>query len=121
MATCEEKPTTPFVTPGVSLACVAVTAAGLLKAATSGGLSGFQLAVVIALSGVYALVITVGLRFVELRGTRAHLFALLGIAVALGSAVVAVSRGEAFLLLMPLITCAVLFLSPSGVAGVVAA
>ena len=51
MTTREEKPTTPFVTPGVSLACVAVTAAGLLKAATSGDLSDCQLALVIPRSG----------------------------------------------------------------------
>src|SRR5215471_5461192 len=121
MATREEKPATPFVTPSVSMACVAVTAAGLLKAATSGDLSRFQLALVIALSGAYVLLLTAGLRFIEQRRTRAHLFAVLGIAVALGSAVVAVSRGEAFLLLMPLITCGVLFLSPAGLAAVVAA
>ena len=121
MATREEKPATPFVTPSVSMACVAVTAAGLLKAATSGDLSRFQLALVIALSGAYVLLLTAGLRFIEQRGTRAHLFAVLGIAVALGSAVVAVSRGEAFLLLMPLITCGVLFLSPAGLVAVVAA
>lgn len=117
----EERSTLPFITPGISLACVTVTAAGLLKAATSGDLSGFQLALVIALASAYALLLTLALRFVEQRGTRAHLYALLGIAVVLGAAAVAVSRGAAFLLLMPLVTYAVLFLSPAGVTGVIAA
>src|SRR5262249_39777670 len=99
----EERSTGPFVTPGVSLACVSVTAAALLKAATSGDLSGYRLALGIALASVYALLLTLVLRLVEQRGTRAHLYALLGIAVALGAAVVAMSRGAASLLLMPLI------------------
>src|SRR5262249_54828071 len=116
----EDRSNFPFVTPGICLACVAVTAAGLLKAATSGDLSSLRLAVVIALGTAYVLLLTVALRFVEQRGTRAQLYALLAGAIAAGSAAVAVSRGAAFLLLMPLVTCAVLFLSPAAVTGVIA-
>src|SRR5262249_55588364 len=117
----EDRSTGPFVTPGISMACVSVTAAALLKAATSGDLSGFRLALGIALAGFYARLLTVVLRFVEQRGTRAHLYALLGVAVALGAAVVAMSRGAASLLLMPLIFSGVVFLPPAGAAAVVIA
>jgi signal transduction histidine kinase len=116
----QERLTLPLITPGISLACVTVTAAGLLKAATAGGLSGFQLALVIALGAAYAALLTVGLRFVEQQGSAAYLYALLGVAIVLGGAAVAMSQGAAFLLLMPLVTYAVLFLSPAGVTGVIA-
>src|SRR5262249_37613588 len=100
---------------------VTVIAAGLLKAATSGTLSLSQLTLVIALGTADALLLTLGLAKVERRGTKVHLRILLAIAVALGATVVAVSRGTAFLLLMPLITYAVLFLSSVGTTGVIAA
>src|SRR5260370_5464466 len=110
----QERAITHFVTPGVSLACIAATGAGLLKAATSGELSAFQLALVIALGSIYAFLLTWALHFVERRGTRAHVYVLLTVAVTLGAGAVMLSRGAAFLLLMPILTFAVLFLSPSG-------
>jgi len=117
----EERSIGPFLTPGISLACVSVTAAALLKAATSGDLSGFRLALSIVLASLYALLLTLVLSFVEQRGTRAHLYALLGVAIALGAAVVAMSRGAASLLLMPLIFSGVVFLTPAGAVAVVIA
>src|SRR5262249_60623156 len=74
----EERSTGPFMTPGISLACVSVTAAALLKAATSGDLSGFRLALGIALAGFYALLLTVVLRFVRRGGRGRPLFRVLG-------------------------------------------
>src|SRR5262249_21587523 len=117
----EHKSTLPFITPGISLACVIVTAAGLLKTATSGDLSGFHLALLIALASAYTLLLTLVVCFVEQRGTRSQLYALLGVAFALGAAVVVMSRGAAFLVLMPLVFSGVIFLSPAGAAGMVIA
>jgi len=117
----KERLTGPFITPGIKLSCVAVIAAGLLKVATGGELSGLSLGLVIALASAYALLLTVGLRFVEQRGRGAHLYALLGAAFVLGAAVVAMSRGSAFLVLMPLIFSGVLFFTPAGAAAVVIA
>ncbi len=116
----QERPNTHFVTPGISVACLAATGAGLLKTATSGELSAFQLALVIALGSIYAFLLTWALHFVERRGTRAQLYVLLIAAVTVGAGAVVLSRGAAFLLLMPIITFAVLFLSPAGTAGVIA-
>jgi len=117
----KERLSGPFITPGIKLSCVAVIAAGLLKVATGGELSGLSLGLVIALASAYALLLTVGLRFVEQRGRGAHLYALLGAAFVLGAAVVAMSRGSAFLVLMPLIFSGVLFFTPAGAAAVVIA
>jgi signal transduction histidine kinase len=121
MAMREQISTTAFVTPGICIACAAATAAGLLKAATSGELSPARLTLLIALGSVYTILLTLGLHFAERRGTRAHLDALLAVAVAIGAAAMVMSRGTAFLILMPLVTCAVLFLSPAGLASVIAA
>src|SRR5262249_9005139 len=109
MALREERSATALVTPGICLACVTVTAAGLIKAATSGTLSLSQLTLVIALGTAYALLLAVALPFLEQRGTKVHLYIVLAVAVALAAAAVEISRGAAFLLLMPLITYAVLF------------
>src|SRR5262249_4091117 len=117
----KERLSGPFITPGIKLSCVAVIAAGLLKVATGGELSGLSLGLVIALASGYALLLAVGLRFVEQRGRGAHLYALLGAAFVLGAAVVAMSRGSAFLVLMPLIFSGVLFFTPAGAAAVVIA
>src|SRR5262249_37109259 len=117
----KERLSGPFITPGIKLSCVAVIAAGLLKVATGGELSGLSLGLVIALASAYALLLTVVLRFVEQRGRGAHLYALLGAAFVLGAAVVAMSRGSAFLVLMPLIFSGVLFFTPAGAAAVVIA
>ena len=111
---------THFITPGISLACIAVTGAGLLKAATSWELSAFKLILVIALGSTYAFLLTWGLHRIEQRGTRAHFYALLTVALAVGAAAVLLSQGMAFLLLMPIISIAVLFLSAGGIALVIA-
>src|SRR5215813_11968518 len=103
-----------FVTPGVSLACVGTIAAGVIKAITSHGDPTARLAVVVA--GIYALLGTAGLYLVERRGTRVHLRFNLAAMFVAGVATVAVSRGDAFLVLMPLVTYGVLFLSPLGAA-----
>jgi signal transduction histidine kinase len=120
MANCSERANTGFITPGISVACLTATGAGLLKAATSAELSAFQLALVIALGSLYAFLLTWALHFVERRGTRAHVYVLLTVAVTLGAGAVVLSRGSAFLLLMPIITVAVLFLSRGGTAGLIA-
>src|SRR5262245_37113798 len=111
---------TYFITPGISVACIAVTGAGLLKAATSGELSAFRLGLVIALGSTYAFLLTWVLHHIEQRGTWAHVYALLTGALAVGAGAVVLSQGTAFLLLMPIITFAVLFLSAGGTAGVIA-
>ena len=117
----EERSTGPFITPGMALPCVVVTAAGVLKAVVDRDLLGSRLGLVIAMASAYALLLTVALHFVEQRGTRAHLYALLGIAFALGAGAVMMSRGAAFLLLMPLVFTGVIFLTPAGATAVVIA
>lgn len=121
MVSSVERPAERFVTPGVSFACIATTAAGVLKAVTSQDHSAPSLALLIALAGFHALLGTAGLYLVERRGTKTHLLLSLAAMFATGAGAVAVSRGEAFLLLMPLVTYGVLFLSPAGAAAVAAA
>ncbi len=123
MVTPEEKQTVPFVTPGISLAFVAATAAGLIKAATTAEehFSAPRLVLILALGGAYALLGTAGLYFVERRGRKPHLYVLLAVTLALGAASVVLSHGAAFLLLMPLVSYGVLFLTPAGATGVVVA
>jgi signal transduction histidine kinase len=123
MITSAERPTERFVTKGTSVACVAATAAGLIKAAVAGGehSSASRLALVVALGSVYALLGTVGLYLVERRGTKVHRYLLLAAMFAAGAVAVVVSRGAAFLLLMPLVSYGVLFLSPGGAAVLVVA
>ncbi len=123
MNTPEEKQMAPFVSPATSLAFVATTAAGLLKAATTTEehFSAPRLALIVALGGVYALLGTAGLYLVERRGTKRHLYALLATALALGAAAVVLTHGAAWLLLMPLVSYAVLFLIPAVATGVVVA
>jgi len=121
MVSSVERPAERFVTPGVSFACIATTAAGLIKAVTSRHHSAPSLALLIALAGFHALLGTAGLYLAERRGTKTHLLLNLAAMFATGAAAVAVSRGEAFLLLMPLVTYGVLFLSPAGAGAVAAA
>lgn len=121
MVSSVERPAERFVTPGVSFACIATTAAGVLKAVTSQHHSAPSLALLIALAGFHALLGTAGLYLVERRGTKTHLLLSLAAMFATGAGAVAVSRGEAFLLLMPLVTYGVLLLSPAGAAAVAAA
>jgi hypothetical protein len=63
MVTSAERPIERFVTPGLSLAFVAATAAGLIKAATAWDVqvSTSSLALAVALASVYTLLGTVGL------------------------------------------------------------
>lgn len=121
MVSSVERPAERFVTPGVSFACIATTAAGLIKAVTSRHHSAPSLALLIALAGFHALLGTAGLYLAERRGTKTHLLLNLAAMFATGAAAVALSRGEAFLLLMPLVTYGVLFLSPAGAGAVAAA
>ena len=121
MVSSVERPAERFVTPGVSFACIATTAAGLIKAVTSRHHSAPWLALLIALAGFHALLGTAGLYLAERRGTKTHLLLNLAAMFATGAAAVALSRGEAFLLLMPLVTYGVLFLSPAGAGAVAAA
>src|SRR2546428_2689885 len=109
------------VTPGVSFAGIATTAAGLIKAVTSRPHSARSMAFLIALAAFHALLGTAGFYLAERRGTKTHLLLNLAAMFATGAAAVAVSRGEAFLLLMPLVTYGVLFLSPAGAGAVAAA
>ncbi len=115
------RPTERFITPGVSLACIAATAAALIKVVASRRLSAFWFALLVVLAGAYALLGTVGLWLVERRGTRRQLHLVLASMFAAGSGAMAVSSGEAVLLLLPLVTYGVLYLSPAGVASLVAA
>jgi len=115
------RPTERFITPGVSLACVGATAAAMIKVAASGRLSASWFALLVVLAGAYALLGTVGLRLVERRGTRRQLHLVLASMFAAGAGAMAVSRGEAVLLIVPLVTYGVLYLSPAGVASLVAA
>ncbi len=123
MVTPEKKQTVPFVTPGISLAFAATTAAGLVKAATSAGehFSASRLALILALGGAYALLGTAGLYVIERRGTKHHLYLLLAVTLALGAAAMVLSHGAAWLLLMPLVSYGVLFLTPALASGVVVA
>jgi signal transduction histidine kinase len=109
-----------FVTPGVMLACAAATAAGLIKSITSQQLWGGWLALLVALAGAFALLGTAGMVLVERRGGR-RIEIVLALMFATGAAAVVISRGAAFLLLMPLITYGVLFLSPLGAAALAGA
>ena len=115
------RPTERFITPGVSLACIAATAAALIKAVASGRLSAMSFALLVVLASAYALLGTVGLCLVERRGTRRQLHLVLASMFAAGAGAMAVSRGEAVLLIVPLVTYGVLYLSPAGVATLVAA
>jgi signal transduction histidine kinase len=123
MVTSAERPRERFVTLGLSLAFVATTAAGLIKAATAWEVqvSASAMALAVALGGVYALLGTVGLYLVERRGTKGQLHLLLATMFFASVAAVMVSRGAAYLMLMPLVSCGVLYLSPAGAAGLVAA
>ena len=114
------RPTERFITPGVSLACIAATAAALIKVVASGHLSASWLALLLVLAGVYALLGTVGLWLVERRGTKAQLHLVFASMFAAGAGAMAVSRGEALLLLLPLVTCGALYLSPATLASLVA-
>ena len=115
------RPTERFITPGVSLACIAATAAALIKVVASGRLPALWFALLVVLAGAYALLGTVGLWLVERRGTRGQLHLVLASMFAAGAGAMAVSRGEAVLLIVPLVTYGVLYLSPAGVASLVAA
>ena len=113
----ESTRTARFVTPGMALAVVTVTAAGLLKAMTGrgGAPSGRGLAVVCALGVLHVLLGTAGLYAIERRGSRALLRAHFAVAVAVASAAVVASGGSAFLLLTSLLSQSVLYLSGAGV------
>jgi len=115
------RPTERFITPGVSLACIAATAAALIKVVASGRLPALWFALLVVLAGAYALLGTVGLWLVERRGTRGQLHLVLASMFAAGAGAMAVSHGEAVLLLLPLVTYGVLYLSPAGVASLVTA
>jgi signal transduction histidine kinase len=123
MVTSAESPKERFVTFGLSLAFVAATAAGLIKAATAWDVqvSASSLALAVALASVYSLLGTVGLYLVERRGTKVQLHLLLAAMFAAGAAAVVASRGAAFVLLMPLVSCGVFYLSAGAAAGVVVA
>jgi len=92
MVSSVERPAERFVTPGVSFACIATTAAGLIKAVTSRHHSAPSLALLIALAGFHALLGTAGLYLAERRGTKTHLLLNLAAMFATGAAAVAVSR-----------------------------
>ena len=115
------RPIERFITPGVSLACIGATAAAVIKVVASGRLSALWFALLLVLAGAYALLGTVGLYLVERRGTRRRLHLVLASMFAAGAGAMAVSRGEAVLLIVPLVTYGVLYLSPAGVASLVAA
>ena len=115
------RPIERFITPGVSLACIGATAAAVIKVVASGRLSALWFALLLVLAGAYALLGTVGLWLVERRGTRRQLHLVLASMFAAGAGAMAVSRGEAVLLIVPLVTYGVLYLSPAGVATLVAA
>jgi len=115
------RPIERFITPGVSLACIGATAAAVIKVVASGRLSALWFALLLVLAGAYALLGTVGLCLVERRGTRRQLHLVLASMFAAGAGAMAVSRGEAVLLIVPLVTYGVLYLSPAGVASLVAA
>ena len=115
------RPIERFITPGVSLACIGATAAAVIKVVASGRLSALWFALLLVLAGAYALLGTVGLYLVERRGTRRQLHLVLASMFAAGAGAMAVSRGEAVLLIVPLVTYGVLYLSPAGVATLVAA
>jgi len=110
-----------FITPAVSLACIAATAAAMIKVVFSERVSTFWLATLVVVAWLYVLLGTVGLWLVERRGSRAGLHLVLASMFAAGAVAVAVSRGEATLLFMPLMTYGVLYLSPAWVASLAAA
>jgi signal transduction histidine kinase len=110
-----------FITRGVSLACVAATAAALIKVLARGGLSALWFGVLVVLAFAYALLGTAGLWLAERRGTRRQLHLVLASMFATGAGAMAVSSGEAVLLFMPLVTYGVLYLSPARIASLVAA
>jgi signal transduction histidine kinase len=112
-----------FVTPGSTLAVVAVTAAGLIQAggASLAAGSGARLALLVALGAAHALLGTAGLYVVERRGGSWRLRLHFATAVAVGFLLLAVGRGSASLTLMSLISQGVLYLSPAGAALVTGA
>src|SRR5919201_5301374 len=93
-----------FVTPGVTVACLGAIAGGVIKSIASQDLPGPSLAALVALAALYALLGTAGMYLVERRGTTTHVLLLLAAMFVAGEAAFVVSRGEAFLLLMPLVT-----------------
>ncbi len=90
-----------FITPGVALACIAATAAAVIKVVAAGRVSASWLALILVLAGVYALLATVGLWVVEQLGTRAQLRFVLASMFVMGAGAMAASRGDAVLLIVP--------------------
>src|SRR5262249_61907069 len=78
------------------------------------------LALLLALATVYAVLGTAGLYLVERHGTRTLLRFHLAAMFAIAAVAVVVSRGQAFLLFMPLVVSGVLFLCPTAAAVIVA-
>jgi signal transduction histidine kinase len=112
-----------FSTPGVSLAVVTVTAAGVLGGLNPPGppISSQTFAGILALGVLHALLGTVVIYFVERRGTRAHLHAHFAVALAVAIAALVLSRGYGFLLALSLISQSVLYLRTPGILGVAGA
>jgi signal transduction histidine kinase len=112
-----------FSTPGLSVAVVAVTVAGVLGGVTPPGPapSSHTVAAVVGLGVLHALLGTASIYVIERRGTRALLYAHFTFALAVGVTAIAVSRGYASLLVLSLICQSVLYLPTLAVVCVTAA
>ncbi|HET9959723.1 MAG TPA: sensor histidine kinase [Polyangiaceae bacterium] len=102
-----------FITLGTSLAVLAVTAAGVAKALSSTTLSlGNGQAVAFGtLAALHALLGSVGLAWIERRGTRKALYLHFAVAILIAEGALALSRGVGFLLVLSLISQSVVYLS----------
>jgi signal transduction histidine kinase len=118
-----EKPTAPrFMGPGIVVALVMVVVASLLRTFTRAydAVGPERGAATAALSAAYVLVGAVGLYRAEHRGNRRGLLAYLYTLIVLALLVVPLSNGEAWFMVLPVVTLSVLFLSPARGTGVIA-
>jgi len=95
---------------GYAAAFVAVTAAGVLQAATAAPVSRRAAVIVAVLGAIYASLGTWVLGAIERRGTRAQLRGVFVAMLALGIAATVISAGHATMLLLAAVSASVIYL-----------
>ena len=99
-----------------------VTAASLLRTCNRAydAPGSAAVAATLAMGGLYTVLGTLGLYVAERRESRTALRACFGALVVLASVIVPMSHGECWLMVLPVITMSILYLSPAGVVGTIA-
>jgi signal transduction histidine kinase len=111
-----------FIGPGIVVAMTMVVVASIVRTSlrTHDALGPWEMAALSVIAAAYLLTGAVGMCRAEGRGDRSRLLSLLGVMVALASAAVPLSRGGAWLMVLPVVTLSILYLSSAGAAGVTA-